>query len=114
MRDIIDHKEVETLRSEVGNEDFTILLTSFYREADSRLKAIEIHVADSDHNGLELDSHTLKSLSRTFGAIKLGKGCEKLEKAAKNRQSEHYDNLLGQIKGETVESLRSLKKRYGS
>lgn len=108
----IDEKEIEGLIGDIGMEDFKILLAAFLSECDSKLDSLARNSKVSDHELIELDSHTLKSLSRTFGAVELGEACAKLENAAKNKDPKYYLPLFKDIKRTSLSATQALRDKY--
>lgn len=109
----IDEKEIEHLIADIGMDDFKTLLEAFFSECGDKLNSLERNSSAADHQLLELDAHTLKSLSRTFGALKLGEACAKLERAAKDKDPEHYFQLFEDIKIASHEAIDALRQKYG-
>ena len=112
MTAIIDENEINGLISDIGREDFIILLNAFLSECSSKLNSLKDNLDKTEHDQLELDSHTLKSLSRTFGAVALGDACSKLENAAKNQEHMNYQSLFGSIKTNADLATNILRKEY--
>mgnify|MGYP002629884277 CR=1 FL=1 len=112
MAQILDKKEIEQFINDIGIDDFKILLDAFFSECSDKLADLDRNSLEADHDLLELNSHTLKSLSRTFGALKLGEACAKLEHASKNKDHENYRLLIENIKRASHYALEALRKEY--
>lgn len=112
MTSYINKIEVQELIDDIGLKDFTILLEAFLRECGDKLESLERGSTDNDHEQVEIDSHTLKSLSRTFGAMELGDHCASLECAARSRKSEEYLPLFKKIQTNCARAIKTLSSTY--
>ena len=108
----INDDEIETLLSEVGAEDFKTLLTAFLSECAAKLASLAHGAEEANHELLLIESHTLKSLSRTFGAVALGEACAKLEQAAQNKDTDNYMPLFEEVRSASLGALVTLKEKY--
>lgn len=81
---IRDFDAFEKLQATVGTETAALLLKSFQDEAKTSGDVIESAMAEKDWRTVDVTAHALKSVSATFGALKLSKACLALEVAAKD------------------------------
>lgn len=109
---MIDENEIERLITDIGPDDFKMLLGAFLNEYSSKLESLTHNLNIANHELLELDSHTLKSLARTFGAVELGDACAKLELAAKQREQANYHELFEAIQTSGNDAVDALQKKY--
>ena len=108
----INDEEIKTLLGEVGAEDFNILLTAFLSECAAKLASLAHSAEAANHELLLIESHTLKSLSRTFGAVTLGEACSKLEQAAQSKDADNYMCLFEEVRTASLAALATLKEKY--
>ena len=109
---MIDENEIDRLIVDIGTVDFKMLLDAFFTEYSSKIDSLNRNLNTTDHDLLELDSHTLKSLARTFGAIELGDACAKLEQAAKHRKKANYREFFEAIQTSGNSAVEALQKKY--
>ena len=112
MTSQINQNEIDTLINNVGVDDFNKLLNAFFSECNSKLVSMGSNAAKANHDLLELETHTLKSVSRTFGAIELGDACSALEQAACNQDSVYYLPLYENIKTASNSAIAELREKY--
>ena len=109
---MIDENEINRLIADIGLDDFKMLLDAFLKECSSKIDSLRRNLDTTNHDLLELDSHTLKSLARTFGAIELGDACAKLEQAAKNHKKANYHEYFEAIQTSGNSAVEAFQKKY--
>lgn len=109
---MIDEEEIDRLIADVGLEDFKMLLDVFLNEYSSKLESLSHNLDTTNHERLELDSHTLKSLARTFGAVELGDSCAKLELAAEHQEQASYREFFETIQTSGNSATQALRDKY--
>lgn len=109
---MIDEDEIDRLIADVGLDDFMMLLDAFLQEYSSKIESLTHNLDAANHELLELDSHTLKSLARTFGAVELGDSCSKLELAAKHQEQASYREFFKTIQTCGNGAVQALQKKY--
>ena len=107
---MIDENEIDRLVADIGPDDFKMLLDEFFKEYSSKLDSLSRNLNTTNHELLELDSHTLKSLARTFGAVELGDACAKLEQAAKHQEQANYREFFEAIQVSGDSAVDALQK----
>ncbi len=112
MMAMIDENEIDRLVADIGLDDFKMLLDAFLKEYNSKIKSLKSNLNTTNHDLLELDSHTLKSLARTFGAIELGEACSQLEQAAKHREKANYHEFFEAIQTSGNRAVEALQKNH--
>lgn len=78
----IDPAALAEICQMVGDDSYELLvemIDGYFQEAPPLLQSILRAVHEGDAAGLETAAHTLKSLSTTLGAIRLGQMCQHLE-----------------------------------
>lgn len=109
---MIDENEIDHLIADIGLDDFKMLLDAFFSEYIHKIDSLDRNSKSADHELLELDSHTLKSLARTFGAVELGDACAKLEQAAKHQEQANYQGFFEAIQTSGNSAVDALQKKY--
>ena len=109
---MIDENEIDRLIADIGLDDFKMLLNAFLKEYISKLESLSRNLNATNHELLELDSHTLKSLARTFGAVELGDACAKLEQAAKHQEQASYHDFFEAIQTSGTTAVKALEEKY--
>ncbi len=90
------------------------LIETYLLSLNERVASIETAKVGRDLNQIELEAHSLKSSSASFGALQMRDLVEKLEKAASNGDGEQVEGLikkLGEIHSATVSALESYSAR---
>ncbi|MEM1363020.1 MAG: Hpt domain-containing protein [Pseudomonadota bacterium] len=88
---MIDWKQVQTLREEVGPDDFPEVVDLFLQEVDEKIEQIS-----SGRGGTaEEDMHFMKGAASNLGFAMLSKLCQLAETQARNGRDEDID--LGAI-----------------
>jgi len=103
---ILDPDPFERLKAEVGDETARVLMASFKAEVEDALEALFAHHAAANWKLLDVESHALKSTSRTFGALALGEAAEKVEKQAEAGAAS--DEAMAALREAIVATLEAL------
>jgi HPt (histidine-containing phosphotransfer) domain-containing protein len=98
----LDPVALERLRELVGGEALLLaeLIDSFLEDTPPLLAKLRAALEQKDTAGLRLASHTLKSSSRDFGALKLSELCRNLEARAKAAELEGLEEQVLQVERE--------------
>ena len=79
------------------------ILSEYMDGIEEQARAIELAVAERDLETLTIEIHSLKSTSRTIGALKLSGKAKELEDHGRNRQwdpvLENIEDLLSAYRG---------------
>lgn len=78
---LIDSAVVETLRAELDQETFSMLLGTFVAETKARIDRIVMAARERNRNALSRETHALKSGAATFGAMNLSRLAADIERA---------------------------------
>jgi len=81
---VLDDEILAEMTGGSGEEVVEALVEGFLDEVEGRVGAFDQALAGDDVNAMGFQAHALKSVSRTYGAMRLGALAERLEKAARN------------------------------
>jgi PAS domain S-box-containing protein len=70
------------------------LLSKFIAKGDDEVKAIATAIENQDHEKVKMLAHTMKSASRSVGAMALGEACQKMEAAGRENRLEDAQRLM--------------------
>jgi HPt (histidine-containing phosphotransfer) domain-containing protein len=92
----LDQSALTALLDMVGGDGgfLTEMIDTFLTEAPALIAEMESAVAAKDAQTLRRAAHTLKSNSRTFGALHLGDLCQQIEERAAAAQLEGLPDLI--------------------
>lgn len=85
------------------------LIEAYLEEAPRFLKNIRQAVLASDHSGIKLNAHALKSCSYNVGAARLSKICQSLENASGSGDAAGVETLMDDIGPEFFNVEEALK-----
>lgn len=100
---IIDEAILNELSTMLGEEAMHRMMTIFIDEAQQRLQVLAKVLSSYQHSGLldmaevDIQAHTLKSSTASFGAQGLSVVSENLEMSAKAQDSEQVITLLNEV-----------------
>ena len=100
----IDAKALRSLWELVGEDDpegFAEVVESYLEDLPQLLQKIQTAVAQGDAPALQMAGHTLKSTSKTFGAMSLGEMCKTLEFMGRSGTIEGAEAMLPDLMSES-------------
>lgn len=117
---IIDNAVLNELTDMLGGEAVDRMMTVFLTEAQERLSVLQLLLLEFQNgNGLNLSeidiqAHTLKSSSGSFGAAALSIAAQELELSAKAKQVERVPQLLNEVIETAQLTINLFKQRFES
>ncbi|MDN3639862.1 Hpt domain-containing protein [Simiduia curdlanivorans] len=106
----LDIEAIETLK-EVMEDDFTILLDTFFEDSKLRLEDLRSNISSEDAEALRRTAHSFKGSASNLGALALADLCMRAESLGAKRSLEGADTLVNQIKDEYF-AVEALLKSY--
>lgn len=94
---LIDQAILAQLEADTGQEALLGLIETYIEETKARLVRMSEQQAQFDFATLGREAHSLKSASKTFGALPLGVLAAELERSVAERRSETAARLMKQI-----------------
>ncbi|WP_299810791.1 PAS domain S-box protein [uncultured Shewanella sp.] len=117
---IIDEAVLNELTIMLSEEAMNRMITVFLTEAEERVNTLNFLVAEHsngeqwDFTEIDLQAHTLKSSSGSFGAIALSIAAEKLELSAKAKDVNQAPLLLDEVIATGQLTIKLFKQRFES
>ena len=117
---IIDEAILSELNTMLGEEAMHRMMTIFIDEAQQRLQVLANVLSSYQQSGLldmaevDIQAHTLKSSTASFGAQGLSVVAENLEMSAKTQDHEQVITLLNDIDALGEQTLSYFKQRVAS
>jgi HPt (histidine-containing phosphotransfer) domain-containing protein len=93
------------------DEDFEVLLETFVRDSETRLKLIAEGVAKGDAALVREQAHSFKGSSANLYAPQLSALCEALERMAREGRLEGAPQLVADIESQYLAVLASFRER---
>ncbi|ABV86759.1 PAS domain S-box protein [Shewanella pealeana] len=115
---IIDEAVLDELTDMLGGEAIDRMMSVFLTEAQERLSILQLLLLEYQNgNGLDLSeidiqAHTLKSSSGSFGAAGLSIAAKELELSAKAKEVERVPLLLDEVIETALLTLKVFKQRF--
>ncbi|NER36035.1 MAG: PAS domain S-box protein [Oscillatoria sp. SIO1A7] len=100
----IDASALRSLWELVGEDDpegFAEVVESYLEDLPQLLQKIQTAIAQGDASALQMAGHTLKSTSKTFGAMNLGEMCKTLEFMGRSGTLEGAELILPDLISES-------------
>ncbi len=91
---IRDEVVIQSLSNEVGEEAIPFLIEQFLADLRTHLAGVLNAARVHDSTELERESHTLKSVSGTFGALRLQERMRLINEACRLKNHEHAIELV--------------------
>ena len=109
---IIDRNAIARLLDVIGGDidDLKELVNEFEDVAPEMQKKMREAVSNEDFNALRILAHSLKSNARDFGATRLAKLCEQLERDCKSGIGLNASSHVGLISDELEAATAALTK----
>lgn len=95
--EIVDQALVAELKDVMG-EGFPALVDSFQADADTRMAALEQHLAEDDAGAVRQQAHSFKGSSGNVGAVQVARLCLKLEGLADDGDLDHAPDVLDELR----------------
>ncbi|MGS0682946.1 PAS domain S-box protein [Shewanella sp. 125m-7] len=117
---IINEATLNELNSMLGEGAMRRMFMVFITEVQDRLNILKRLAAEHDRGGaleiaeIDIQAHTLKSCSGSFGALALSKVAEQLELNAKAGDADHVATLLAEVIEVGEQTLDLFKHRFES
>ena len=108
----VDPNDVRNLRAE-GDGLLDELVEMFTQCAPALVREMEEGLGRGDLDLVGFRAHRLKGTAATFGALRLVDLCQRLDAAAKSKDSESARALYDQVKPECERVLRALEAERG-
>lgn len=80
---VLDDEILAEMTGGSGDDVVEALVEGFLDEVEGRVGAFDEALAGDDIGAMGFQAHALKSVSRTYGAMRLGTLAERLERAAR-------------------------------
>ncbi|GIU18167.1 MULTISPECIES: PAS domain S-box protein [unclassified Shewanella] len=115
---IIDEAALNELTIMLGEEAMNRMITVFLAEAEERVHTLSLLVAahnkgnEWDFSEIDLQAHTLKSSSGSFGAKALSIAAEQLELSAKAEDANQAPVLLDDVIATGLLTIKLFKQRF--
>ena len=110
MEPILDQKVLKALLAEIDASTVTMLLQSFIDEVEIRMVNMEKIVQSGVLDQLEHEAHAIKSVSGTFGALKLNELSRYIELNCKSIDSEKLSNLHPELVETSQKTIETFKE----
>jgi len=101
---------LEQLDPTGANKLVSRVLTTYRSSLARLLSQLSTARAQSDHGGMKLVAHTLKSSSASVGALALSALCSSAEQAARDGRHDALPDLLDQLETEAVRVDAAVQK----
>lgn len=117
---IIDEAVLNELTGMLGEQAISRMMTVFVTEAQERLSILRLLLLEYQNgNGLDLaeidlQAHTLKSSSGSFGATALSVAAKRLELSAKAKETERVPVLLDEVIATAQQTVNLYQQRFES
>ncbi|SDU14167.1 Hpt domain-containing protein [Halopseudomonas salegens] len=92
----LDDDVLAALR-ELMQDDYPLLVDTFTRDAELRLRQLQSHLQDSDWRALRYSAHSFKGSCGNMGALALQELCLQVEVAADSADEATVRALLSQM-----------------
>jgi HPt (histidine-containing phosphotransfer) domain-containing protein len=109
---LMDEAVLARLAQETSDAMLDRMIGLFVVEAQKRVDAIELHFANLDCHGVEIEAHTLKSNAATFGATHLAVLAREIESACKRMEQERVMQLLPEVRDTLRDTLQCYRQRF--
>ena len=109
---LMDEVVLTRLAQETSDAMLDRMIGLFVVEAQKRVDAIELHFANLDCHGVEIEAHTLKSNAATFGATHLAVLAREIESACKRMEQERVMQLLPEVRDTLRDTLQCYRQRF--
>lgn len=110
MSDILDTKTLEELTQSLDPETTLMIVETFIKETQERIKDIPRFFLNKDLMELERSAHSLKSSSASLGVMQLSRHARSIEIAAKNENLDELRLLIASFKDTAEEALNELEQ----
>ena len=94
--DSVDKEVLNTLKI-VMESEFDLLINTYVKDSDVRIKDISCYSHESNPDDLRRTAHTFKGSSSNLGATHLAALCLALEEACKNENQSMIKDLIAEI-----------------
>ena len=102
---IIDLPTYETLKEAMGADFMDELLQAYYDETPQLLSRLQRALDDQDCEAFRLAAHSIKSTSKSFGALQFGDLAKELEMIGREGKLAGSDRKVEQLTG-SYEAVR--------
>ena len=108
---MLDHAALDTLMAMVGDDPNFLaeMIDTFLEEAPGLIADMQTAATSADADSLRRAAHTLKSNSRTFGAVRLGDLSREIEERAARSQIGDIGELIDLVVEEYSAVAAALK-----
>ena len=107
----LDHAALDALREMVGGDSAFLaeMIDTFLQDTPGLISDMQTAATLADPDALRRAAHTLKSNSRTFGALRLGDLSQAVEERAAHSQIGDIDELIDLVVEEYPAVVAALK-----
>jgi two-component system, sensor histidine kinase and response regulator len=107
----LDDEKLDALAKVLPPDRYNGMLLAYLSNTKASLQRMEASAERLDFDALRRDAHDLKSNSGTFGAMKVFKLAEQLERACQAKDDAEVPRLMGDIRNASQKAWTSLGQR---